>query len=242
MEQTHSKVYEGKAKLVKPGPEHDTVIIEFKNDLTAFNAQKKGSFGNKGKINARISELIFYYLKDNGVPSHFLKRESENSWLCQKLEIIPFEVVVRNKVAGSLAKKLGLPEGGVLKFPLVEFYLKNDSLGDPFISEDQMLSLSLIDQQTLLELKKQGELINDLLKKLFLKAQLTLVDFKIEFGKNKHQQVLLADEISPDSCRLWDVKTQQKLDKDRFRQDLGGIADAYEEVLKRLESVVENAT
>lgn len=228
-------LYEGKAKKVYQWNEDpNKVFLEFKDSLTAFNAQKKGSFEDKGPINRDIAVLIFEYLKKKGIQSHFVERIDERGMLVQQVEIIPFEVVVRNWLAGSTAKKLGIAEGKVLKKPLVEFYLKNDELADPFVSDDQMLMLELIQANEIVELKNLALKINQHLVDLFDRMNLTLVDFKIEFGKNKKGEILLADEITPDCCRLWDKTTQEKLDKDRFRRDLGSVKESYLEVLNRM--------
>ncbi len=232
-------IYEGKAKKVYQWTEDkNKVFLEFKDSLTAFNAQKKGSFENKGSINRDIAVLIFQYLKSKGIPSHFIERIEDRGMLVQQVEIIPFEVVVRNWLAGSTAKKLGIPEGKVLKKPLVEFYLKNDELADPFVSEDQMLMLELTTPSEITRLKELALQINQQLIQLFDQMNLTLVDFKVEFGKNHQGEILLADEITPDCCRLWDKTTQEKFDKDRFRRDLGSVKESYTEVLNRMKKIV----
>ncbi len=228
-------IYEGKAKKVfaiKNNPE--LVCFEYKDSLTAFNALKKGSFPNKGRINRAISEAIFNYLSDKGVKTHQIDRLDEDTLLCQKLKMILLEVVVRNVVAGSLAKKFGKPEGEVLPEPLVEFYYKDDALADPFISDEQAIWLNVARQEDLNELKRLALTINSHLVSLFKKADIRLVDFKLEFGKNTKGEIILADEISPDSCRLWDMKTNEKLDKDRFRRDLGNVEESYKEVANRI--------
>lgn len=231
-------LYEGKAKKIYSIPgEPNKVRVEYKNSLTAFNALKKGEFEQKGEINREITSLIFQYLKKNGVASHWVKDLSANEMIVQKVNIIPLEVVVRNILAGSTAKKLGIEEGKKLHKPLVEFYYKNDALADPFLSDDQALMLEVATEQELKELKAKALKVNELMKDLFHQAGIELVDFKIEFGKDLKNEILLADEISPDCCRLWDLKTQEKLDKDRFRRDLGQIKESYQEVLKRLKGV-----
>ncbi len=232
--------YEGKAKrLYKVSGNEQEVILEFKDDLTAFNALKKGSFAEKGKVNRDIASLIFRYLKKHGVESHWLEDLEPVRMRALKVEIIPLEVVVRNILAGSTAKKLGIAEGQVLDKALVEFYYKDDALGDPFLSDDQALMLKAAQNQKELDtLKTLALKINQALKDLFLKIDIKLVDFKIEFGKLPSGQILLADEITPDSCRLWDIKTNEKLDKDRFRRDLGGIKEAYLQVFERLKEVL----
>ncbi|MEZ0392398.1 MAG: phosphoribosylaminoimidazolesuccinocarboxamide synthase [Pseudobdellovibrionaceae bacterium] len=232
-------LYEGKAKKIYsiPGNHHD-VLVEYKNSLTAFNALKKGEFEGKGQINREITSLIFQYLKKNGVASHWLRDVGPTEMVVEKVNIIPLEVVVRNILAGSTAKKLGIEEGKKLRKPLVEFYYKNDALADPFLSDDQVLMLEISSEQEIKELKAKALQINELMRDVFRQAGIELVDFKIEFGKNLKGEIILADEISPDSCRLWDLKTQEKLDKDRFRRDLGNIKESYEEVLKRLKEVI----
>lgn len=231
-------LYEGKAKKIFsiPTKPHE-VWVEFKNSLTAFNALKKGEFEGKGQINCEIATLIFQHLKKNGISSHWVENPSPFEMIVEKVNIIPLEVVVRNILAGSTAKKLGIPEGKKLKKPLVEFYFKDDALGDPFLSDDQILMMEICSEQELKELKEKARSVNTVLKDLFREAGIELVDFKIEFGKDLKGQILLADEISPDCCRLWDLKTQEKLDKDRFRRDLGQVKEKYEEVLKRLKEV-----
>jgi phosphoribosylaminoimidazole-succinocarboxamide synthase len=232
-------LYEGKAKKIFaiPGKSNE-VLVEYKDSLTAFNALKKGDFEKKGEINREISSLIFRYLKDNDVPSHWLSDVGVKEMVVQKVNIIPLEVVVRNILAGSTAKKLGIEEGKKLQKPLVEFYYKNDALADPFLSDDQVLMLEVATEQELKELKEKALKINSLLRDLWKQAGIELVDFKVEFGKNLKNEILLADEISPDCCRLWDLKTNEKLDKDRFRRDLGQVKESYEQVLKRLKEVI----
>jgi len=232
-------LYEGKAKRIYSIPgEPNKVRVEYKNSLTAFNALKKGEFEQKGEINREITSLIFQYLKKHGVASHWVSDLGPVEMIVQKVNIIPLEVVVRNILAGSTAKKLGIEEGKKLQKPLVEFYYKDDALADPFLSDDQALMLEVATEQELKELKAKALKINELMRDLFHRAGIELVDFKIEFGKDLKNEILLADEISPDCCRLWDLKTQEKLDKDRFRRDLGQIKESYQEVLKRLKEVV----
>jgi len=231
-------IYEGKGKKVFTDPASpDCRIVEFKNDLTAFNAQKKGSFPDKGEVSCGISHLIFQFLESKGVQTHWIEKINATQVRVQALKMFPLEVVVRNRLAGSLAKKMGREEGEILKQPCVEFYYKSDSLGDPFLSSEQVLALGLLDSATVSQIQGAALKINSLLKQYFQRAHLDLVDFKIEFGENAHKEILLGDDISPDSCRLWDEKTQERVDKDRFRKDLGGVDKAYREVLKRLESL-----
>ncbi len=233
-------IYEGKAKRIYAIPEESNQwLIEYKDSLTAFNALKKGSFDDKGAINRDITSLIFRYLKKNQVNSHWVKDLEDRFSVVEKVSIIPLEVVVRNTLAGSTAKKLGIEEGLVLQQPLVEFYYKKDELADPFVSDDQILMMSIASAKEIQELKTQALQINALLKKLFLKMNVVLVDFKIEFGKTTAGQILLADEITPDCCRLWDVNTQEKMDKDRFRRDLGNVRESYVEVLNRLKKALQ---
>ncbi len=232
-------IYEGKAKKVFAVKNDKNILwLEFKNSLTAFNAQKMGSFENKGAINRNIASIIFRYLKKAKVISHWVQDHGDTDMICEKLSMIPIEVVVRNTVAGSLAKKFGLEEGLHLKKPIVEFYYKNDGLQDPFMSDEQALFMGAAKtQKELDELKKQALLINKSMQKFFDKLSLRLVDFKLEFGRNKKGKICLGDEISPDSCRLWDKKTNEKMDKDRFRRDLGKVAESYQEVLNRIQKV-----
>lgn len=231
---TENLLYEGKAKKVFSTTNPDEVIVEYKNSLTAFNAQKKGEFAGKGALNRDITSFLFQALAKKGIPTHWIEDMQEHRMRVQKLKIIPLEVVVRNILAGSLAKKLGRDEGEVLSRPLVEFYFKDDALGDPFLSEDQAMVLKIADEKTLQELKKKALEINQALTPIFAKAGLKLVDFKLEFGTNPQGKIMLGDEISPDTCRLWDEKSLEKFDKDRFRRDLGGVEQAYKDVLKRL--------
>lgn len=229
-------LYEGKAKRIfQVKGEDDLLWLEFKDSLTAFNAQKKGSFEEKGVVNKRIALLTFRYLKSRGIPSHVVADLSEREMVCEKLSIIPLEVVVRNWLAGSTAKKFGLDEGTALERPLVEFYYKKDELNDPFVSDDQALMLKAVEkQETLNELKIKALEVNRALSDFFKAIGIRLIDFKIEFGFDKNGKVLLGDEITPDSCRLWDLVTLEKLDKDRFRRDLGKVAESYLEVLNRI--------
>lgn len=229
-------LYEGKGKRVYAIADNKNLLwLEFKDSLTAFNAQKRGSFENKGAINRDIASIIFRYLNKSKVKSHWVQDEGATDMVCEKLTMMPIEVVVRNTVAGSLAKKFGLEEGVHIAKPIVEFYFKKDELNDPFMSDEQALFIGVAQNQAELdELKKQALLINEHMKNFFTKIGLRLVDFKLEFGRDSKQQIKLGDEISPDSCRLWDVKTNEKLDKDRFRRDLGGVAEGYQEVLNRI--------
>jgi len=232
-----TRIYEGKAKILYEGPEPGTIIVHYKDDATAFNAQKKAVIDGKGVLNNRISELIFTRLNDMGLPTHFLKRLNMREQLVREVEIIPLEVVVRNIAAGSLSKRLGLEEGQALPRSIIEFYYKNDTLGDPMVSEEHITAFNWANPQEIDDMMHLAIRINDFLTGLFLGIGIKLVDFKIEFGRlyeNDMVRIVLADEISPDSCRLWDVKTNDKLDKDRFRRDMGGLVEAYQEVARRL--------
>lgn len=231
-------LYEGKAKQIYTVVGQDDLVwMSFKNSLTAFNAQKKGEMEDKGLMNSKITQLVFKYLEELGVNTHMVQRMSETEMVCDRVEVIPLEVVVRNVVAGSLAKKFNIKEGEKLSRPLVEFYYKDDDLGDPFISDEQVLVFGFAKSQSVLdELKSLALKINDGLIKYFEKCGINLVDFKLEFGTNSKGELLLADEITPDSCRLWDVKTGEKMDKDRFRRDLGNVKENYQEVLKRIQT------
>ena len=234
------KKYEGKAKVIYSVKDHeDLVWMDFKDSLTAFNAEKKGDFPAKGRVNNQISSLIFEYLKMKKIESHWQNTPEENVMIAKKVEIIPLEVVVRNILAGSTAKKLGIEEGRTLEQPLVEFYYKDDSLGDPFVSDDQILMMKAATKEDLEELKKKALNVNEALKELFLNLKIQLVDFKLEFGKTPSGEILLSDEITPDTCRLWDSETGEKMDKDRFRRDLGNVEDYYREVLNRIAKFME---
>ncbi|BDB66916.1 phosphoribosylaminoimidazole-succinocarboxamide synthase [Helicobacter cinaedi] len=233
--QKEAMLYEGKGKKLFATSDENVVIAEFKDDLTAFNAEKKGAESGKGALNCQISSLLFELLAKNGVESHYIKRLNDIDMLCKKVSIIPIEVVVRNIATGSLTKRLGISEGSVLPFALVEFYYKDDALGDPIINDEHCKILGLVKEQGELEvLKAEARKVNEILRDFFDKRGLKLVDFKLEFGRDKDSKIILADEISPDSCRFWDKQTNQKLDKDRFRQNLGSVKVAYEEVLKRI--------
>ena len=228
-------LYEGKGKKLYKTENENLLISEFKDDLTAFNAEKKGSEKGKGALNCKISTEIFNLLEKNGIKTHLVETISDNEQIVKKVNIIPIEVVVRNVATGSLAKRLDIKDGQILPFALVEFYYKNDALGDPLINDEHCLIMKLVKNQSELEeLKNIGRKINDILKPFFIKRDLKLVDFKVEFGIDKDGNVLLSDEISPDSCRFWDANTNEKMDKDRFRQDIGNVKVAYEEVLKRI--------
>ena len=226
-------IYEGKAKKLFDTDDPELLIQEFKDDATAFDATKRGTIVNKGVINNKLSERIFILLSNNHIPTHFVKRLSDRDMLIKRVEIIPVEVTIRNIVAGGMAKLLGLEEGGVLKSPVLEYHYKEDKLHDPLINEYHIFWLGVATGKELDRIKKYSFKINEILKKFFDSKGLILVDFKLEFGRCKGK-IILADEISPDTCRLWDKATKEKLDKDRFRRDLGGVEDAYQEVLRRV--------
>jgi phosphoribosylaminoimidazole-succinocarboxamide synthase len=227
------KLYEGKAKIVYATSKPGVVIQFFKDDATAFNALKKGTILGKGVVNNRMSATLFERLGKAGVPTHYLGTLSDREMLCRRLDIIKIETIVRNVVAGSLAKRTGLEEGTPIKQPIVELYYKSDPLGDPMINEDHVRMLSLAKPTELAWMKRMALKINSVLRPHLLKCDLMLVDFKLEFGR-AGGKLYLGDEISPDTCRLWDRATREKLDKDRFRRDLGGVEDAYQEVYRRL--------
>ncbi len=228
-----TQLYEGKAKKVFLTDDADLVIQEFKDDATAFNNKKKGSIAEKGVVNNAISSKLFTLLEAKGIRTHFVEKLSDREMLCRYLDIIKVEVVVRNIAAGSLVKRYGFSEGTVLEMPIVEFYLKDDDLDDPLMNEAHAVALGVATLEELAFLKNRAEAINVLLKTFFAERKLKLVDFKLEFGRHNNE-ILLGDEISPDTCRFWDLETNEKMDKDRFRFDLGGVEDAYSEVQKRV--------
>ena len=227
-------LYEGKAKRMFETKDPEVLLIEYKNILTAFNAQKKAEMEGKGRYNTLISAWLFEYLSERGIPSHFLKLVDDNHQLVRKVQILPIEVVVRNITTGTLCKRLGVPEGMKLPRPLIEFYLKDDALGDPLITEDHALLFNWATPEEILAMKEKSLAVNGTLSRLFLEKGIILVDFKLEFGRDSDGKVLLADEISPDTCRFWDAETGERLDKDRFRKDLGDVLGAYREIWKRL--------
>lgn len=226
-------LYEGKAKKIFATDQPDRVVHYFKDDATAFNAQKRGTIVEKGVINNKISERLFRLLEADGIPTHFLERLSDREMLTKKVTIVPVEVVVRNVVAGSLSKRLGLTDGEPIDPPIVEWYYKNDALGDPLIADEHIRLLKLATPDQLAEIKRLALRINALLVPFFRERRMLLVDFKLEFGLH-HGGIILADEISPDTCRFWDQTTRESMDKDRFRKDLGKIEEAYQEVLARV--------
>jgi phosphoribosylaminoimidazole-succinocarboxamide synthase len=231
------QIYEGKAKILFEGPEPGTLVQYFKDDATAFNAKKRGIITGKGVLNNRISEHLMTKLQEIGVPTHFVRRLNMREQLVREVEIIPIEVVVRNVAAGSFSERFGIPEGQPLARSVVEYYYKNDQLNDPMVTEEHITSFGWANTQDLDDIMALVLRINDFLSGLFLGVGLRLVDFKVEFGRlytDDEMQIVLADEISPDCCRLWDIKTNEKLDKDRFRRDLGQVEEAYQEVARRL--------
>ncbi len=231
------QIYEGKAKVIFEGPEPGTLVQYFKDDATAFNNKKKGTITGKGVINNRISEFIMTRLGEIGIPTHFVRRLNMREQLIKAVEIVPLEVIVRNVAAGSISERLGLEEGTPLPRSIVEYSYKNDDLGDPFVCEEHITAFGWAAPQELDEIMSYALRINDFLTGMFVSVGLKLVDFKLEFGRlweNDEMRIVLADEISPDSCRLWDIKTNEKLDKDRFRRDLGNVEEAYQEVARRL--------
>ncbi len=239
------KIYEGKAKILYEGPEPGTLVQYFKDDATAFNAEKRATVEGKGVLNNRLSEFFMKGLAQVGIPNHFLKRLNMREQLIRQVEIIPLEVIVRNFAAGSLSTRFGMAEGTPLPRPIVEFCLKDDKLGDPLVSEEHIMAFGWAAQQDLDDMVSLALRVNDFMSGVMLAAGIKLVDFKIEIGRvwdNDFQRLIVADEISPDSCRLWDVETGQKLDKDVFRRDLGSLSDAYTEVARRLGVLPSNVT
>ena len=229
----NTMLYEGKAKKVYETDDPDVLRIEYKDDATAFNGQKKGSIANKGVVNNRMSNHIFRLLEARGVPTHYIEEISDRETYVKRVEIVPVEVIVRNIAAGSFSKRLGVEEGKDLPVTVLEYSYKNDELGDPLINDYHIAALELAAPEEMDTIAKYAFRVNEELQKIFADAYLILVDFKIEFGRYKGG-IILADEISPDTCRLWDTKTRKKLDKDRFRRDLGDVEEAYQEVFKRL--------
>ncbi len=229
----HELLYEGKAKKVFLTDDPDVLIVSYKDDATAFNGRKKGVIAGKGAINNRITNLLFRKLEAEGVPTHFIQELSSRETEVRRVEIIPLEVIIRNTAAGSFSERMGIEEGTLLAEPTIEFSYKNDALGDPLINSSYAKALKLASEEEIEVMKKYAFRINDILKREYSAAGLCLIDFKIEFGRF-HGQVILADEISPDTCRLWDAQSGEKMDKDRFRRDLGGVEDAYIQTAKRL--------
>jgi phosphoribosylaminoimidazole-succinocarboxamide synthase len=230
------EIYEGKAKKIYSTEDKDKVVIDYKDDATAFNGKKKGQIEEKGKFNAEISNIFFELLEENGIPTHLIEQLDETTVLAKKLDIILVEVVMRNIAAGSLAKRLGLEEGTELSQPVLEFYYKSDELGDPMINKHHIFEEELATAEDLEVMSDLAFKINEILLEFLVDKGIDLVDFKLEFGKGTDGKIYLGDEISPDTCRFWDSETKKKLDKDRFRRDLGEVEGAYQEILKRLKS------
>lgn len=233
MEKTE-QLYEGKAKKVFATDDKDYVIVSYKDDATAFNGLKKGTIAGKGVINNKMSNFLMQILEKHGVETHFVKELSDRDTLVKKVSIVPLEVIIRNISAGSFAKRYGVDEGIVFDEPTIEFSYKNDELGDPLLNSYHALALKLATKEEIEKIKSMAFKVNEVLKDYFKKLNVTLVDFKLEFGKTSDGNIVLADEISPDTCRFWDSTTGEKLDKDRFRRDLGGVEDAYNEMMRRL--------
>ena len=232
------KLYEGKAKKLFITEDPQILRVEYKDDATAFNGKKFDRLRDKGRLNNAITVFIFEHLETKDIPSHFVRKISETEQLVRRVKIIPLEVVVRNVAAGSLSKRIGWEEGKELPHPIVEFYYKDDHLGDPLLAEEHIRLLKLASEAQIEELKKRGLAINEALKSLMLSKGIRLIDFKLEFGLDQKGEILLADEISPDTCRFWDIESGKILDKDRFRRDLGGVTEAYLEIHKRLKEEI----
>ena len=233
MEKTE-QLYEGKAKKVWATDDPEIVIVDYKDDATAFNGLKKGTIAGKGVVNNKMSNYLMQILEKKGVPTHFVKELSDRETAVKKVTIVPLEVIIRNRAAGSICKRLGLEEGMNFVCPSIEFSYKDDDLGDPLINGYHAVSCGFATQEDIDTIKKYAFKVNEVLKEYFLSIGVELIDFKLEFGKTSDGTIVLADEISPDTCRFWDSKTHEKLDKDRFRRDLGGVADAYAEMMKRV--------
>jgi phosphoribosylaminoimidazole-succinocarboxamide synthase len=227
------QMYEGKAKKVFATDNDDYCIVSYKDDATAFNGEKKGTIVGKGVVNNRMSNFMFKLLEAKGVPTDFVEELNDRDALLKKVEIVPLEVIIRNKAAGSFSKRFGIPEGTAFKAPTLEFCLKDDDLGDPMINESQIYAIGAATKEEIEKISEYAYKVNEVMLEFFKSVNVDLIDFKIEFGRF-HGEILLADEISPDTCRFWDVDTQEKLDKDRFRRDMGGVEDAYAEMMKRV--------
>ncbi len=228
------QLYEGKAKKVFATDDPNLVIVSYKDDATAFNGLKKGTIVGKGVVNNRMTNYMFKLLEKAGVPTHYVEELNDRETVVKKVSIVPLEVIVRNVAAGSFSKRMGVEEGTALKCPILEFSYKNDDLGDPFINDYYALALGLATKEEIDLITKYTFMVNDFMKDFFKKLNIDLIDFKIEFGKTPDGTIILADEISPDTCRFWDSTTHDKLDKDRFRRDMGGVEDAYAEMMKRV--------
>lgn len=227
------QLYEGKAKKVFATENPDYCIVSYKDDATAFNGEKKGTIVGKGVVNNRMSNFMFKLLEAKGIPTNYVEELNDRETVLKKVEIVPLEVILRNKAAGSLSNRLGLPEGTPMKHTVLEFCYKNDDLGDPMVNESHILAAELATKEEIEVISDLAYKINDIMVDFFKTVNVDLIDFKIEFGRF-HDQIILADEISPDTCRFWDMDTQEKLDKDRFRRDMGGVEDAYAEMMKRV--------
>lgn len=227
------QLYEGKAKKVFATDDEDIVIVDYKDDATAFNGLKKGTIAGKGVINNKMSNMMFRIMEQHGIPTHYVEELSYRETAVKKVQIVPLEVIIRNTAAGSFSKRYGVPEGTKLASTVLEFSYKNDELGDPLINDSQALALQLATPEEIETIKNMALKVNDVMKEFFKTLNINLIDFKLEFGRY-HGQIVLADEISPDTCRFWDMTTGEKLDKDRFRRDMGGVEDAYKEVFARL--------
>ena len=227
-------LYEGKAKKVYTTEDPEVYIVSYKDDATAFNGLKKGTIAGKGVVNNEMSNFMFRMLEEKGVPTHYVEELNERETAVKKVTIIPLEVIVRNVAAGSLSKRLGLPEGTALKCPVLEFSYKNDELGDPMVNDYHILAMDLATREELDKIAQMSFQINQIMVDFFKTVKVDLIDFKLEFGKISDGTIILADEISPDTCRFWDSDTHEKLDKDRFRRDMGGVEEAYEEMMRRL--------
>ncbi len=233
MEKT-TQLYEGKAKKVWATDDPNVVIVDYKDDATAFNGLKKGTIVGKGVVNNKMSNYLMQILEKKGVPTHFIEELSDRETAVKKVSIVPLEVIIRNRAAGSICKRLGLEEGMDFVCPSIEFSYKDDDLGDPLISEYHAVSCGFATREEVETIKKMAFTVNDVLKEYFASIGVELIDFKLEFGKTSDGTIVLADEISPDTCRFWDIETHEKLDKDRFRRDMGGVEDAYAEMMKRV--------
>ena len=228
------QLYEGKAKKVFATNDPDLVIVDYKDDATAFNGEKKGTISGKGVINNRMTNFMFKMLEKEGVPTHLVEEISDRETIVKKVSIVPLEVIIRNVAAGSFSKRMGVEEGKQLLCPILEYSYKNDDLGDPFINDYYALALGIATKEDLDTIAKYAFKVNEFMVKFFKCLNIDLIDFKIEFGKTSDGTIILADEISPDTCRFWDSTTHEKLDKDRFRRDMGGVEEAYQEIMKRL--------
>ena len=232
--QKTEQMYEGKAKKVFATENPEYCIVSYKDDATAFNGLKKGTIAGKGVVNNRMSNFMFRLLEKNGIKTHYVEELNDRETLVKRVSIVPLEVIVRNKAAGSLSKRLGLPEGTPMKTPVLEFCYKNDDLGDPIVNEYHILAAELATKEEVDTIAAMALKINELMCEFFRSVNVDLIDFKLEFGRCTDGTIVLADEISPDTCRFWDIHTQEKLDKDRFRRDMGGVEEAYEEMMKRI--------